>query len=571
MRLAGPSAPMAIRVSIDSPFASIRQPPSCREIPVTRADVRRSAPSSTAPSTIQRSKAGRSIAYPGSRVMYNQFPFGATHFAPDTRWATHPPGGGRPSAASPTSLPPPAPWPGPPPTFFLWGTAVRNPAAASCRAAMPPEGPAPTTTASNTSCKESEADISALRRGLGRESPREVFPVRGRPIHVRRDTSAKGRSALFRDELDRGQDPEAVHGRVFGEAHLLHDLGRARVGVVPQEVEDRDLLWVEDLRDRALLRAGLELHPLVEPLPLLRRRDDDLEERLLLDLEEVLRDGRRRDPHPVGQLRDLRVPVAVHLVLDDDRQDLALTFREESRPVGRVHPAGQRPGPVLSVFVGRRSWAFVRQDPRTEPRRDAGVRHRSLHRLQGYNRRPVFPIFGWRNARRAHRREEDRGRGSRGTEAAPRRPREGWDRAGPRRDHRRRGSGLEALREDEVQSFRGNGPRALDRGAARKGPRASLARGGRPLERGPQGPWDPRPAAAASADPSRRRRLGGRSAEGRGLLPPDERGARPDRPAPFRPGDAGGGPGTSPPPRGPFRPPGRGPWWAPPPHRGNSR
>src|SRR5205807_2644969 len=186
MRLAGPSAPMTIRASMDSPFASIRQPPSCREIPVTRAD-------------------------------------------------------------------------------------VRKPAAASCRAAMPPEGPAPTTTASNTSRKESEADISTLRRGLGRESPREVFPVGGRPIHVRRDTAAKGRSALFRDQLDRGQDPEAVHGRVFGEAHLLHDLSRARVGVVPQEVEDRDLLSVEDLRDRAFLRARLELHPLVQPLPLLRR------------------------------------------------------------------------------------------------------------------------------------------------------------------------------------------------------------------------------------------------------------------------------------------------------------
>src|SRR2546421_11891678 len=433
--------------------------------------------------------------------MKNHVPFGTMHFAPDTRWAIHSWGGRRPFDSRPNSLTPSAHWTGSPTTFFLSRIAVRKPAAASCRAAMPPEGPAPTTTASSTSRKESEADISALRRGLGRESPREVFPVRGRPIHVRRDTAAKGRSALFRDELDRGQDPEAVHGRVFGEAHLLHDLGRARVGVVPQEVEDRDLLWVEDLRDRALLRAGLELHPLVEPLPLLRRRDDDLEERLLLDLEEGLRDGRRRDPHPVGQLRDLRVPVAVHLVLDDDRQDLALTFREESRPVGRVHPAGQRPGPVLSVFVGRRRWAFVRQDRRTESRRGAGVRHRSLHRLQGYNRRPVIPIFGWRNARRAHRREEDRGRGSGGTEAAPRRPIEGWDRAGPRGGHRRRGSGLEALREDEGQGLGGNGPRALDGGVARKGLRASLARGGRSLERGPQGPWDPRPAAASSADP----------------------------------------------------------------------
>src|SRR5437016_2697723 len=39
MRLAGPSAPMTIRASMDSPFASIRQPPSCREIPVTRGDL----------------------------------------------------------------------------------------------------------------------------------------------------------------------------------------------------------------------------------------------------------------------------------------------------------------------------------------------------------------------------------------------------------------------------------------------------------------------------------------------------------------------------------------------------
>src|SRR5439155_1512566 len=165
-------------------------------------------------------------------------------------------------------------WTGSPTTFFLSRIAVRKPAAASCRAAMPPEGPAPTTTASNTSRQESGADISALRRGRSRESPREVFPVGGRPIHVRRDTAAKGRSPLFRDKLDRGQDPEAVHGRVFGEAHLLHDLGRARGGVVPQEVEDRDLLSVEDLRDRAFPRSRRALHPLVAPRPLRRRRRD---------------------------------------------------------------------------------------------------------------------------------------------------------------------------------------------------------------------------------------------------------------------------------------------------------
>src|SRR5207244_7421483 len=186
-------------------------------------------------------------------------------FAPDTRCAIHSSRGRRPFDSRPNSLTPSAHWTGSPTTFFLSRIAVRKPAAASCRAAMPPEGPAPTTTASNTSRKESEADISTLRRGLGRESPREVFPVGGRPIHVRRDTAAKGRSALFRDQLDRGQDPEAVHGRVFGEAHLLHDLGRARVGVFSQYVEDRDLLSVDNLLDRAFIRQRQEFHETVQP------------------------------------------------------------------------------------------------------------------------------------------------------------------------------------------------------------------------------------------------------------------------------------------------------------------
>src|SRR5882762_3946106 len=200
------------------------------------------------------------------------------HFAPETRWATHSSRGRRPFDSRPNSLTPSAHWTGSPTTFFLSRMAVRKPAAASCRAAIPPEGPAPTTTASNTAYRESEADISALRRGFGGESSGEVFPVGGRTVYVGWDAATKGRSALLRDELDRGQHTEAVHGRVFREAHLLHDLVGACIGMVPQEMEDRDLLPVEDLRDLALLRARLEFHPLVQPLPLFRRGHDDLEE-----------------------------------------------------------------------------------------------------------------------------------------------------------------------------------------------------------------------------------------------------------------------------------------------------
>ena len=108
--------------------------------------------------------------------------------------------------------------------------------------------------------------------------------------------------------------------------------------MVPQEMEDCDLLSVEDLRDRSFLRARLEFQSLVQPLALLRGGHDDLEEGLLFDLEQVLRHRRRRDPHLGGELRDLRVPISIHLVLDHDREDLALALREESRPVGRVHP-----------------------------------------------------------------------------------------------------------------------------------------------------------------------------------------------------------------------------------------
>src|SRR2546426_8512820 len=147
--------------------------------------------------------------------MKNHVPFGTMHFAPETRCAIHSSRGRRPFDSRPNSLTPSAHWTGSPTTFFLSRIAVRKPAAASCRAAMPPEGPAPTTTASNTSRKESEADISALRRGLGGESPREVFSVGGRPIHVRPDPPGKRRAPLFCDEVGRGQDPEAGHGRGF--------------------------------------------------------------------------------------------------------------------------------------------------------------------------------------------------------------------------------------------------------------------------------------------------------------------------------------------------------------------
>src|SRR2546426_7245325 len=161
------------------------------------------------------------------------------HFAPETRWATHSSRGRRPFDSSPNSLTPSAHWTGSPTTFFLSRIAVRKPVEASCRAAIPPEGPAPTMTASNTSDRESGADISALRRGLSGESSREVLSVGGRTVYVGRDPAAKSRSPLFRDELDRGQDAEAVDRRVLGKAHLLDDLVRARVGMIPKEMEDR--------------------------------------------------------------------------------------------------------------------------------------------------------------------------------------------------------------------------------------------------------------------------------------------------------------------------------------------
>ena len=147
---------------------------------------------------------------------------------------------------------------------------------------------------------------------------------------------------MLRDQLDGHQDPQAVDGRVLGETELLGHLRRARVRMDMEEPKDRDRIPVEDLGRLLLLRPRLELEPLVDPLALLRWRDDDVQQRGLLDLEQVLRDRRRRDAHLGRKLGDLRIAVAVHLVLHDDREDLALTFREESRPVARVHPAAER-------------------------------------------------------------------------------------------------------------------------------------------------------------------------------------------------------------------------------------
>src|SRR3989442_7917789 len=121
-----------------------------------------------------------------------------------------------------------------------------------------------------------------------------------------------------------------------------------------EESKDRDRVAVQRLRRLFLFGPGFELQPLVDSLPLLRRRDDNVQQGGLLDLEQVLRDGRGSDAHLGRQLGDLRIPVAVDLVLHDDRQDLALTFREEARPVARVHPGRRTSRAVLSVFVERR-------------------------------------------------------------------------------------------------------------------------------------------------------------------------------------------------------------------------
>src|SRR5216117_2486088 len=257
---------------------------------------------------------------------------------------------------------------------------------------MSPAGPAPTTTASNTSRREAAAAISALCRGLRRESPGEVLAVGRRAIDVGRDAAAEGGPPLLRDEPDRNQDAEAVDDRVLREAHLLHDFVHARIGVVLQEVQDLDLLRVQHLGRLSLLRPRLELQPLVEALALFRGRHDDLEQGFFLDLEEVLRDRRGRDPHLGRQLRDFRVAVAIHLVLDDDRKDLALALREEARPVGRVHPRGPTPGPVLSVL-----WEPVEGLCLTKSRYESEVQRLRQTPpsipLQAYNRKFDIPNF----------------------------------------------------------------------------------------------------------------------------------------------------------------------------------
>src|SRR5207237_10668390 len=125
--------------------------------------------------------------------------------------------------------------------FFLSRIVVRYPAEASSRAAMPPAGPAPTTTASNTSPREAAAAISALCRGLGRESPGEVLAVGRRAIDVRRGPAAEGGPPLLRDESDRGQGSEAVDDRVLREAHLVHELVHPRIGMALHALHDRAL------------------------------------------------------------------------------------------------------------------------------------------------------------------------------------------------------------------------------------------------------------------------------------------------------------------------------------------
>src|SRR2546425_4823608 len=192
------------------------------------------------------------------------------HFAPETRWATHSSRGRRPFDASPNSLTPSAHCTGSPTTFFFSRIAVRKPAAASDRAAIPPEGPAPTTTASYIRDRERVAAISALRAGFGREPHREVLAVRRRPVDVGRDAPPHRGTTLLRDQLDRHQDPQAVDRRVLREAELLHHLGRARVRMAKQESKDRDRVPVQRLRRLFLFRPRLELQPLVDALALLR-------------------------------------------------------------------------------------------------------------------------------------------------------------------------------------------------------------------------------------------------------------------------------------------------------------
>src|SRR2546425_5050354 len=89
------------------------------------------------------------------------------HFAPVTRCATHSSLGCSPFDARPNSLTPSAHWTGSPTTFFFSRIAVRNPAAASGRAAIPPAGPAPTTTPSYIPAWGEGAAILSFPGGLG--------------------------------------------------------------------------------------------------------------------------------------------------------------------------------------------------------------------------------------------------------------------------------------------------------------------------------------------------------------------------------------------------------------------
>src|SRR2546422_9196787 len=147
--------------------------------------------------------------------MQNHVPLGTTHFAPETRCAIHSSRGRSPFDARPNSLTPSAHWTGSPPLRFFSRTGGREPAAAICRAAMPPEGPAPTTTASYTRCREEVAPISALRGRLGGEPRREVIAVGGRPVHVRRHAPSDCRAAVLRHEPAPREGPKAVHGPGF--------------------------------------------------------------------------------------------------------------------------------------------------------------------------------------------------------------------------------------------------------------------------------------------------------------------------------------------------------------------
>src|SRR3989442_2123715 len=162
------------------------------------------------------------------------------HFAPDTRWATHSSRGCSPFDRRPNSLTPSAHCTGSPTTFFFSRIAVRKPAAASGRAAIPPEGPAPTTTASYIRDGERVAAISALRAGFGREPHRQVLAVRRRPVDVGRDAPPHRGTTLLRDQLDRHQDPQAVDRRVLREAELLHHLCRALVRMAKQKSNERN-------------------------------------------------------------------------------------------------------------------------------------------------------------------------------------------------------------------------------------------------------------------------------------------------------------------------------------------